>query len=152
MAAWERNKCHLFTTNKQIDGTLLSVNELIGCVSLKNFFQKFFNETHPINSFPCQLFANAKFFDQGAVLQNVFFRVVAQKAFAVTHKAQQGATARKIFFVDAEVRRKLFDAERVQGDLGLGTARVFFVAAVRFYDFGDFLFCVIDCHCKEVDG
>lgn len=94
------------------------------------------------------LLTNTQFFDQGTVLQNVFLCIVAQQAFAVTYEAQQSATASEVFFVGAQVRRKLLNTIGMQSDLGFCAARVLFIATVFFYDLGDFVFSVINCHCK----
>lgn len=53
------------------------------------------NLLNPLNG----LLTNAEFLDQGTILQDVFFGIVAQKALAVTNKAQQGTATSKIFFV-----------------------------------------------------
>jgi len=55
------------------------------------------------------LFTQAEFLDQCAVLENIFFRIVRQQAFALAHLVQQGAARRVVFRVGAQVRRKTVD-------------------------------------------
>ena len=93
------------------------------------------------------LFTQAELFDQRAVFVNVFLGVVSQEAFALTYHGEQGAARGVVLLELAQVLRKALDTIGKQGDLYFGVASVIWVFAKIGYDFGDFLFVVIDCHC-----
>ena len=96
------------------------------------------------------LFTKTEFLDECAVFVNVFFRVIRKQALALADHGEEGAAGGVVFLEDAQMCRKAFDAVSEEGDLRLGVARVFFVAAVFFDDGGNFLFAVIDCHFQKI--
>ncbi len=97
-----------------------------------------------------QLFPQAQFLNQGAVLVNVFFRIVAQQTLALADHVQQRAAARVVFLLPTKVVGEAFDAVGQQGDLNFYVARVLCVFAVLRNDFGDFGLVVIDCHFLKI--
>jgi hypothetical protein len=92
------------------------------------------------------LLTQTEFFDQFAVFEDVFLRVVLEQAFALTNHGQKGAARGVVFFVDAQVGRKAFDAVRQQSNLNFNVACVFVVFTELGDDFDNFVLVIILCH------
>lgn len=92
------------------------------------------------------LFTETEFLDEGAVLVNVFFRVVRKQALALADHGKQGAAGGVVFRVGAKVIGEAFDAVGQQSHLCFCVAGVFLVATVLLDDGGDFFFGIVNCH------